>query len=311
MNEKIVNVAVDHGNRYIKTPTTFYENGLVQHIDGIKSDYEIEYCGEQYIVYGRSKYQIDRSKNDDYFILTFPAIADQMDKLGIKKAEINLSIGLPLSNGVLKEKYIDYFSNDNEWFEFRVNRQHYRVKIVNVYCFYQGLAAISKELFKLRDVAYLNIIDLGYWTCDVAKLINGRPDIESIRSIDFGMLKLIKSIKLEVRKIYGHELEEEFIESILVDLESNINKDIKSIIDTQVDLYIIALLKELRELDFKLGLFPNIFIGGGGKLLFEKIKKERNQSIKATFPNEFDNPILSNAKGYEYLLNQTLRKNRA
>ena len=122
----------------------------------------------------------------------------RLNKEGITSADVILGVRLPLSHFQLKQKFINYFKREN--IHFTYNQKKYQVNIKEVMCFPQAISGYMLYFEKYREIDYLNLLDFGQVTLDVVKIHQGKPLIDSAISLNWGMLKLVKSIQEQIRK---------------------------------------------------------------------------------------------------------------
>src|SRR5690554_5295015 len=106
MSKRIL-LGLDNGNKCVKTSEGYInEAGFTKSSDEpISASNLLVYQGEFYSIgSNRMSVQMDKTVNEDAFILSLPAIADALNKVGIEeKASIILGLGLPIVNyGTLK-----------------------------------------------------------------------------------------------------------------------------------------------------------------------------------------------------------------
>ena len=82
-------------------------------------------------------------------------------------------------------------------------------------CFPQAISGYMLYFEKYREIDYLNLLDFGQVTLDAVKIHQSKPIIDSAISLNWGMLKLIKSIQEQIRKETGIEISEEQVEMTL------------------------------------------------------------------------------------------------
>lgn len=112
-----------------------------------KSNYEpistsnlLVYEGKFYSIgSNRLSVQMDKTVNQDAFILSLPAIADAVNKAGMEgQADIILGVGLPIvSYGTLKKKFREYFLKRD--IEFNFNKKDYKKMLLTAGCIRRGI----------------------------------------------------------------------------------------------------------------------------------------------------------------------------
>jgi len=312
MTNETINIAIDHGNNYIKSVTDDLEfmvdNGLTRRGQFMDSKGVIKYNGERYQVNGRSKYLMDKTKTKVFFIATLPIYAMVLKSKGRCTGKFRLAIGVAVSHGFLKESYIKYFTNEGKMIEFNYEGVDYSVEIEEAFCFSQSLAAYAANHKLYKDSLSGNIIDNGLKTCDIFRMVRNSPDLNTATSLNLGMLSLFKEIQEQIRRDTGIELDEETIRLNL--MNDNVIKDeqIEKIIKECSLKYLADLENEMIESNFEIEISDNIICGGGGvflyKLLYDLPPNKRKIGRFQLMPD----PQMANAKGYLYLMKQIIKR---
>ena len=101
MSEPIIIIGVDHGYAAMKTAHFSFHTGLVAHEhEPYTLNNVLEYGGTYYVVgSGRQPLQKDKTRTEDYYLLTLAAIAKELEHRGAEHtASIHLAAGLPLTS---------------------------------------------------------------------------------------------------------------------------------------------------------------------------------------------------------------------
>jgi len=307
--------SIDHGNHSIKSYDGINEyvsdNGLLKRRNAIDNKDMIIYDNESYIIDSRSKYRYDKTSNKDFFILSMKHFAEAMKARGITSARFILGIGIPLSHGNIKDRYVAYFSNKNKSFKFNYEGIDYTCIVENAYCYYQGLSGFAYHYAEYKDIEICNVIDLGNWTLDVFTVNRGKPIQKSFTSLPFGLIKLVKEIQENIRRVEGIELGEHQIESMLNDTKSfSLSDTVNSIILDCTKKYTIDLQNELIENEFEIAVTPNFILGGGGIFLNRILDKLPLNHRLMGFYQLINDPQFANAKGYHYLMIETMKREK-
>lgn len=307
MDNKII-IGVDHGNRFIKSSEGIYSSGYVESLTvPVITENLLYYNGKYYSIGGkRVKYHYDKTIDEAFFILSLPALAMRLNKEGMTSADVILGVGLPLSHFQLKQKFINYFKREN--IHFTYNQKKYQVNIKEVMCFPQAISGYMLYYEKYREIDYLNLIDFGQVTLDAVKIHQGKPIIDSTISLNYGMMKLVKSIQEQVRKDTGMEISEEQIEMVLQGKKALFFDDrIDKIIKTTTITFINEMLDELRENGYELQATMNLLMGGGACIVQKTIDLEKHQN-RIGYTEMLPQSQIANALGYERLIREALRR---
>ena len=307
MDNKII-VGVDHGNRFIKSSEGIYSSGYVESSTiPVITENLLHYIGKYYSIGGkRVKYHYDKTIDETFFILTLPALAMRLSKEGMTNADIVLGVGLPVSHFQLKQKFINYFKREN--IHFIYNQKKYHVNIKEVMCFPQAISGYMLNFEKYRGIDFLNLLDFGQVTVDAVKIHQGKPLIDSAISLNWGMLKLVKTIQEQIRKETGIEITEEQIEMTIQGKKSLFFNDrIDKIIETTTITFVNDMLDELRENGYELQATMNLIMGGGACIVQNTLDKGKHQN-RIGYTEILPESQIANAVGYERLIREALRR---
>ena len=207
-------ISIDHGNRLIKTTNFAFSSSFIEsgHIPTLGST-TLKYEGKEYALVNKLLPQMDNKTEDDrYFILTLFAIGQELikdeDKFRIFHApheviNLKLLIGLPLENcRDLGQAYVRYFKRPYP-VRFEFKKRTFTVHITEVKEYPQGLAAAYSILDKLKDSRMVNIVDVGGFTVDCARLVQLNPDPTINASLQYGVNVLFNNINKASRSAKG------------------------------------------------------------------------------------------------------------
>lgn len=145
MSDLII-IGVDHGYAAMKTAHFSFPTGLVEYEHEPYTQKDVlEYGGKYYVVgSARQPLQRDKTRTEDYYLLTLAAIAKELDYRGMERtAEVLLAAGLPLTSfGRDKKKFRDYLLRGGKPVCFRYEGRDYTVHLADVMLFPQGYAAV-------------------------------------------------------------------------------------------------------------------------------------------------------------------------
>lgn len=302
MNNRIL-LGLDNGNKCTKT-----SEGYISEAGFIKSNNEpistsnlLIYEGKFYSIgSSRLSVQMDKTVNQDAFILSLPAIADAINKAGVEgDVDVIIGVGLPIVNyGTLKKKFREYFLRRDIKFNF--NKKDYAINIVDCRTYPQGYASLITVFNNYRNIL-CNIIDIGGYTVDIFKVENGIIDTKSCYSLPDGIITLIANVQQELLKM-NIRLTEGQIQDIIAGKEPVIfEADVKGIVEAIAKEYTENLLAKIQEYGFE---FRNATVfTGGGSMLLQKYIEESSRVKYVDFLDQF-----ANARGYKILLEQELRR---
>ena len=265
-------IGVDHGYAAMKTVHGSFPSGLVAYEhEPYTQKNVLEYGGTYYVVgSGRQPLQKDKTRTEDYYLLTLAAIAKELEHRGAEHtASVHLAAGLPLTSfGRDKKSFRSYLYRDGSAIPFRYEGQDYTVTIQEVSLFPQGYAAVLTQT-ELLDEPSVIVAD---------------------------------EISEQVRRLFGLSLTTAQIESALRGSSGGMDERIRAVIHTQAGKYARNLLSAVTESGLDIRAMPAIFLGGGAALL----KRHLSATDGLCRPLILDDVSL-NAKGYERLVGQMSR----
>jgi len=293
-------ISVDHGNSAIKTTNFMFDSALKKHSarPPLVGDV-LEYDDAFWSLSGeRLPYQMDKTADENFFVLTLFAIAKELQHQGFLPTVVgvDLAAGLPPEHfTMLKTKFADYFKRG--FISFVYNDTKITLTINRVFVYPQAYAAVVPQAESLIETPRLFIIDIGGMTTDVLLLKNGKPALEFCRSFETGVITMCNDIIGSVNAKFGIKLVEDQITTVIKG-EQNLclQDDVIETINTMAREHLKRLLDSLREHNVELKANPAIFIGGGS-VLFKHYITESSMVVSA----EFVVDPKANAIGYQML----------
>ncbi|TZE80680.1 ParM/StbA family protein [Calorimonas adulescens] len=296
-------LGLDNGNKCTKT-----SEGYISEAGFIKSNNEpistsnlLIYEGKFYSIgNSRLSVQMDKTVNQDAFILSLPAIADAINKAGVEgEVDAILGVGLPIvSYGTLKKKFREYFLRRD--IEFNFNKKDYKINIIDCRVYPQGYSSLITVFNSYRNLL-CNVIDIGGYTIDFFRVENGIIDVSACYSLPNGIITLIVNIQQELLKT-NIRLTEIQIQEIVAGKEPVLfEADIMEVIKVMSEEYVENILAKIEEYGFEFRN-PSIFTGGGSMML-QKFIEKCSRVKYVDFLDQF-----ANARGYKILLEQELRR---
>lgn len=292
----LLKLGIDNGNYNTKSSDgLLYASGLSQSNTGsITSDMQLEYQSRFYAIGGqRMKLQQDKTKTQDTFLLTLPAIANHMAKQGVTSADAFLGVGLPIGiYGAQKEAFRRYFLRREVSFQYE--NAAYTCRIVDCKVFPQGHAALCRYAQSLKQYASLLLVNIGGYTVDVIALHDFKPDKQSCISIHKGTIILYNAIRNHLQQANIQLNDAQITDAIQGNIEHRQRELIQTVLHREIAQYLKELLNTLREHGHDLQL-PVVFAGGGAELLASHLQREDMHLVMLL--NSF-----ANAEGYRLLL---------
>ena len=171
MGRHIEVIGVDHGWSGMKTATQVFTTG-VKEITTEPAFFQniVEYKGSYYKVGGkRLEVRELKVENDNFYLLTLAAVAKELNRRGMRNADILLSVGLPLTRfGAEKKEFIEYLSKEKE-VAFKFDKKPYHIRIARVSVFPQCYAAVADRMKMLPKRVV--VVDIGSWTIDIMPIV--------------------------------------------------------------------------------------------------------------------------------------------
>lgn len=301
-------IAIDHGNRNMKTENLIFTSGLqVSEKQPPFGDYMIYQNRYYALTEQRIPYQKDKTLDERFFELTVFSIVKELAREGEDFSErvlqVSLPVGLPPKHyGSLWRKFEKYLNRDEIQNVIYRDRK-YSFCISDVMAFPQDYAAAMTIYGKLKDYVKVIVIDLGGFTLDYLLMRNGQPDLGVCESLDNGVIKLYNSIASRVSSEYDILLEELDMDQIIQDKPTDYPMEVIHTVQAMAKVFTDDFLGCLRErgIDLKSGCV--VFVGGGSLLLKKYIQESCKVGNCIFIPD-----LQANAKGYGILYR--LRKGR-
>ena len=300
---KKVRIAVDHGNRNMKTCSRVFTTGLtIQDKKPARGEKFLFYEGKYYVLSeNRIPYQRDKTHDDRFFILTLFAIVKELEENPQIQPEdviqVDLPIGLPPKHyAELCERYEAYFKRQGKIHDINYCGSTYHITIGEVMAFPQDYAAMMTMIEKLQQIPKVVGIDIGGFTTDYLLMRKGNQDMEACDSMEKGVITMYNKIISGINSEYDILLEESDIDSILQGNTEFYEEAVVRMTEGMVQDFVKDLLNSIRERGIDTKAAYTVFIGGGAKLLSHFLEQS-DRLGKYTFIED----ISANAKGYDRL----------
>lgn len=291
-----IKIGIDNGNYNTKSSERMlYASGFaMSDKEFITSDMQLFYENTYYAIGGkRMNFQQEKTKEEDAFILTLPAIANAMKQAGVLSAEVFLGVGLPIDiYGAQKDAFRQYFLRDDIRFRFEQAEYHCRISECKVFA--QGHAALCMYYQQLKENNSITLVDIGGYTVDVLTLHDFKVDRSSCASLRMGTITLFNDIRGELQQ-ENIILSDALIADAMQGRIQHAEKDkIRMTVERRIQHYLKELLGALRERGLDL-MLPVVFVGGGAELLNHRLHTREVNTI--VILDRF-----ANAEGYKLLL---------
>ena len=177
-------IGIDHGYYAIKTKQVCFPTGIIRYeYEPYTMQNVLQYRGEYYVCgTGRQTLVKDKTANDNYYLLTLAALAQEIRKRkGERTAKVVLAAGLPLTGfGREKQKFKEYLFRKEQPIRFLYEGERYEIQIEDVKLFPQGYSALALYPEYLKDEPSVLLVDIGGWTVDLMRLDNAVPNAERL-----------------------------------------------------------------------------------------------------------------------------------
>ena len=298
-------IGIDHGYYAIKTRQVSFPSGIIGY------DYEpytmqnvLQYQGKYYVCgTGRQTLVKNKTSNDNYYLLTLAAIAEEIKhRKAERKTEVILAGGLPLSSfGREKQGFREYLLRKEQPVRFLYESELYEITIKDVKLFPQGYSALALHPEYLKNEPSVLLVDVGGWTVDLMRLDNGVPNAATCRSLEMGVIRCQDEILEQVRRDSGLSITEGHAERVLNGKSCSISEEAKNIILTYGRQYVKRIVSAIMEAGFDLQAVPAVFLGGGARLFERNVSTQDRLCRLITLPD-----VCLNAAGVERLAGQIL-----
>lgn len=291
-------IGIDHGYGNMKTCHFIFKSGVTEEdeVPAMNCTY-ILYNGKCYVI-GEHHKVFNWSKTDDdhYYILTLAAIAKELERIGIDKADVILAVGLPLNwVNKQKDKFKEYlFKKTDVTFNYCGKKYVIHIKDIEVYP--QSFSAIAARLPEFKGNTML--VDIGNGTINTLMISDGIPQRDTMKTDELGVNKCLTTIQDMIMDTMGKYLTDNDIEKYLINGDLDINNNIKDLMKKGVDKYIEDVFNTLKKRGYDPDLHKLYLVGGGARIIKNFDTKYFESATK-------EDDIHLTAKGYEDLYIKT------
>ncbi len=294
-------IAIDHGNKQIKTVNKNFVSGLSRSRSYPPFGGDVLKYKDVYYTLSSERIPYMRDKTGDarFFILTLFAIVYELEAACFYSddgvIEIDLAVGLPPAHfGALSKRFAEYFHGEDEIVDFEFNKKPYSVYISRVEVYPQALSAAMLIFNKIKEHPKTTVIDIGGFTADYLQIINGQPNLSASDSLENGVITLYNDIIKTVNSEHDLLISEEDIDAVIAEKVSGLSGEIENLIRERCVSFVTDIVNKLRERMIDLRTGYTVFVGGGSLLLKSFIENHP----KITNICYIDDPK-ANAKGYD------------
>ncbi|MEY8334921.1 ParM/StbA family protein [Lachnospiraceae bacterium 47-T17] len=294
-------IGFDNGYQFGKTAQSLFDNGVyaMGTVEPTVKEHSLKYNRKYYKVgEGRAAITEDKVSDENARLLTMVAIAKELEAEGIQKAEVILAVGLPFSDYGREKKALLAYYEQKPALKYEYEGIRYDVTISRIFVFPQCYSAIAPRLCNMKG-DYL-VVDIGSKTTDVVFLRDGLPVERKCITIEKAMVKWIKQIQGSFQVQYGKNVPESEILKVILKQAGLLPRAYVNLIRDTLREQIHSLGLELEEREYDLHYTNIIYVGGGAVA----VQNFSENSVNVAY----DPDIHANAKGYEFLALQLLKK---
>lgn len=237
----------------------------------------LQYGGKYYVCgTGRQSLVKDKTMNDNYYLLTLAAIAQELKyRKAAEKERVVLAAGLPLTGfGREKQKFRGYLLRKDQPVRFRYENVSYEITIEDVRLFPQGYSALALHPEYLKEEPSVLLIDIGGWTVDLMRLDNAVPNAATCRSLELGVIRCIDEIMEQVRRNTGLSVTDMQIERVLNGQSCGLDPAAKAVIVQCGREYTERILSSVTEAGFDMKAVPSVVMGGGASIVKRHVRPQ-------------------------------------
>ena len=184
--------------------------------------------------------------------------------------------------------------------DFVFKKRTFHVDFVGAEILPQGFAAVASQLGEFRGVNM--ICDIGNGTMNVMYINDHRPVVGKMFTEKFGTNQCILNVREQLMRKFGSVPDDTVIESVLRYGTADIAEKYLTVIKDVANDYVAGIFRKLREHEYNPDYMKLYVIGGGGCLIRNFGKFEKNRV-------KINDDICATAKGYEFMVKHMLRSN--
>ena len=145
------------------------------------------------------------------------------------------------------------------------------------------------------------IADIGNGTINIMKVNDRKVINESCRTERLGVGRCVTDIQNAVMNKFQNSIDESIVTNYLIGKSVTITKEYEEVMLHCIDEYIREVISVFRKYDYNPDLMKLYVVGGGAVVM----KRFSQLTDNVTYITD----VCANAKGYEYMAKNVLRKN--
>jgi plasmid segregation protein ParM len=151
-NTKII--GIDHGYGNIKTANIVTPTGIAAYdTEPVFAGNILKYGDTFYCIgEGHKSFVADKATDNDFYVFTLAAIAQELHQFGLTGADVHIAAGLPLTWVKTQREDFRSYLLQNKSVQFEFNNVGYKLNIVGCSIYPQGYPAIIDRLGEMSGV---------------------------------------------------------------------------------------------------------------------------------------------------------------
>jgi plasmid segregation protein ParM len=299
-NKNTIIIGVDHGYGNIKTANFVTPTGIIAYdTEPLFQGNILKYENVYYRIGESHKAFIpDKATDNDFYILTLMAIAQELKPFGLTAADVHIAAGLPLTWVKIQREDFRSYLMRNKSVQFIFNNVEYCINLVGCSIFPQGYPAIIGRLDEMNGVNML--ADIGNGTMNIMYVNNKKPVESKCWTEKLGVNQCVISARNAVMDSTGVKIDDSVIENVIRTGTADIGNKYLDIIISVARKYASDIFETLRKYEYNPDLMRLFIVGGGGCIIrnFGEYAPDRVTIIP---------DICATAKGYEQIVLASLR----
>ena len=294
-------IGIDHGYGNMKTAHCCFPAAVekCEKEPTFKHDLLVFEGGFYKIGEGHREFTADKVLDEDYYILTLAALAQELDKRHQTCGRVHIAAGLPLTwVSEQKEAFRAYLLR-NDTVAVTFNGTEYLVEIAGADVFPQGFSAVAAKLKQFKGANML--VDIGNGTMNAMYINECRPQEKRCFTEKFGTYQCMIAARESLMRKYGQAVDDTVIERVIRTGTADIGEKYLVEIQRSAKEYTAEIFRRLREHEYDPELMKLYVVGGGSCMVKNFAEYDENRVVINT-------DVCATAKGYELLAKQKLKK---
>lgn len=292
-------IGIDHGYGNMKTANCCFPTGILAFdSEPLFTEKLLVFENKYYLIgEGHKEFLGNKVLDQDYYILTLAAIAEELSTAEITKADVFIAAGLPLTwTAGGKEAFVAYLTKNPE-VEFRYKGQHYHIRIIGASVYPQGFAAIAPAISKMNGINLL--CDIGNGTMNLLYIVNGQPQANRMFTEKYGTYQCTLMVREQFLQKTQREIPDAIIEQVIRTGEAEVAPSDLKLIKSIIRSYTDGIFRRLRDHGYDENTMRLIVTGGGGCLIDHFAPATKALRKAGRIVRQAD--ICAAAKGYELM----------